>query len=75
MRSQCSLNQNQRSVFCSFVACKKGEKWHELAGFGLALNYAICGRTVNLDQLKKAALEPLSKIMKSCLFVTCGCKY
>lgn len=51
------------------------QKRHELAGSGLALNYVICSRTVKHCQIKNGASEPLSRIMKSCLFITYGFKY
>lgn len=34
-----------------FCSMQVGEKWYELAGFSLALNYVICGRAASLDQL------------------------
>lgn len=51
------------------------QKRHELAGSGLALNYVIYSRTVKHYQIKNAALKPLSRIIKSCLFLTYGFKY
>lgn len=51
------------------------QKRHELAGSGLALNYVIYSRTVKHYQIKNAALKPLSRIIKSCLFLTYCFKY
>lgn len=51
------------------------QKRDELARSGLALNYVICSRTVKHYQIKNAPLKPLSRMIKSCLFIVYGSKY